>query len=146
MSTTSNQSRLYGQIIEESSDGVLFADRRGVIRVWNSGAERMFGIAAEEAIGQSLDLIIPENLRSRHWEGYFRVMESGDTKYRTGLLTSPGMRRDGSRISLEFSMSVVRDDNGEVVGCASILRDVTTRWQKEKEMRERLKSLEESGR
>jgi len=146
MSTTSNQSRLYGQIIEESSDGVLFADRRGVIRVWNSGAERMFGIAAEEAIGQSLDLIIPENLRSRHWEGYFRVMESGDTKYRTGLLTSPGMRKDGSRISLEFSMSVVRDDNGEVVGCASILRDVTTRWQKEKEMRERLKSLEESGR
>jgi len=146
MSTTSNQSRLYGQIIEESSDGVLFADRRGVIRVWNSGAERMFGIAAEEAIGQSLDLIIPENLRSRHWEGYFRVMESGDTNYRTGLLTSPGMRRDGSRISLEFSMSVVRDDNGEVVGCASILRDVTTRWQKEKEMRERLKSLEESGR
>jgi len=146
MSTTSNQSRLYGQIIEESSDGVLFADRRGVIRVWNSGAERMFGIAAEEAIGQSLDLIIPENLRSRHWEGYFRVMESGDTKYRTGLLTSPGMRRDGSRISLEFSMSVVRDDNGEVVGCASILRDVTTRWQKEKEMRERMKSLEESGR
>ena len=106
----------------------------------------MFGIAAEEAIGQSLDLIIPENLRSRHWEGYFRVMESGDTKYRTGLLTSPGMRRDGSRISLEFSMSVVRDDNGEVVGCASILRDVTTRWQKEKEMRERLKSLEESER
>ena len=106
----------------------------------------MFGIAAEEAIGQSLDLIIPENLRSHHWEGYFRVMESGDTKYRTGLLTSPGMRRDGSRISLEFSMSVVRDDNGEVVGCASILRDVTTRWQKEKEMRERLKSLEESGR
>lgn len=145
MSHTIDLSRLYGKIIEESSDAILFADRQGIIRLWNGGAERLFGFSAEEAIGQSLDLIIPENLRGRHWEGYYQVMETGETKYKTGLLSAPGVRKDGSRISLEFSMSTVRDANGGIVGCASTLRDVTARWQKEKEMRERLKMLEESG-
>jgi PAS domain S-box-containing protein len=134
---------LYARIVEESSDAVLFSDREGIIRLWNSASERMFGFSAAEAVGRSLDLIIPENLRARHWDGYYRVMETGETKYKTGLLSSPGVCKDGSRISLEFSMSIVRDESGEIAGCSSIIRDVTARWQKEKEMRERLKALEE---
>ena len=126
------------QFINDTPDAILIADSEGMIRFWNSGAEQMFGHAAAEAVGQSLDLIIPENLRGRHWEGYQRVMATGETKYKTGLLSSPGIRKDGSRISLEFSMVLLRDEAGRMQGCASIMRDVTERWKKEKELKERL--------
>ena len=130
------------QLIENTSDAILVADRQGLIRYWNIGAERMFGYSATEAVGQSLDLIIPENLRARHWQGYFRVMNTGQTKYLTEKLTSPGVRKDGSRLSLEFSMVLLRDDQGGIEGCATIMRDVTARWQKEKELKERLATCE----
>jgi PAS domain S-box-containing protein len=133
---------IYRALVDHAPDAILFADREGVIRIWNAGAEQMLGFSAGEAIGRSLDLIIPENLRGRHWDGYHRVMATGETRYTTGLLSAPGQCKDGSRVSLEFSMTVVRDETGEVIGCSAILRDVTARWQKERELRERLKSLE----
>jgi len=126
------------QFVNDAPEAILVADREGIIRFWNSGAERMFGHGAAEAVGQSLDLIIPDNLRGRHWEGYWRVMASGETKYKTGLLTSPGIRKDGVRISLEFSMVLLRDSSGGMLGCASIMRDVTERWNKEKALKEKL--------
>lgn len=134
--------RLLWQLLQDSPDAILIADRDGAIHFWNSGAERMFGHTATEALGQSLDLIIPENLRARHWQGYFRVMNTGQTKYLTEKLTSPGVRKDGSRLSLEFSMVLLRDDQGGIEGCATIMRDVTARWQKEKELKERLATCE----
>ena len=134
--------RLLWQLLQDSPDAILIADRDGAIRFWNSGAERMFGHTATEALGQSLDLIIPENLRARHWQGYFRVMNTGQTKYLTEKLTSPGVRKDGSRLSLEFSMVLLRDEQGGIEGCATIMRDVTARWQKEKELKERLATCE----
>lgn len=133
---------LLEQFVNEAPDAILVSDREGIIRFWNSGAEQMFGHTAAEAVGQSLDLIIPENLRSRHWEGYWRVMASGETKYKTGLLSSPGIRKDGTRISLEFSMTLLHGQAGDVQGCASIMRDVTARWQKEKDLKERLTACE----
>ena len=134
--------RLLWQLLQDSPDAILIADRDGAIRFWNSGAERMFGHTSAEALGQSLDLIIPENLRARHWQGYFRVMETGQTKYLTERLTSPGVRKDGSRLSLEFSMVLLRDEQGGIEGCATIMRDVTARWQKEKELKKRLATCE----
>ena len=134
--------QLLWQLLQDSPDAILIADRDGAIRFWNTGAERMFGHTAAEALGQSLDLIIPENLRARHWQGYFRVMNTGQTKYLTEKLTSPGVRKDGSRLSLEFSMVLLRDDQGGIEGCATIMRDVTARWQKEKELKERLATCE----
>ena len=134
--------KLLLQLLQDSSDAILIADRDGAIRFWNTGAERMFGHTAAEALGQSLDLIIPENLRARHWQGYFRVMQTGQTKYQTERLTSPGVRKGGSRLSLEFSMVLLRDDQGGIEGCATIMRDVTARWQKEKELKERLATCE----
>lgn len=135
--------RFLEQLINDSPDAILVSDRDGIISFWNAGAERMFGHSSADAVGQSLDLIIPENLRERHWTGYRQVMVSGETKYKTGLLSSPGIRKDGSRISLEFSMVMLRDEAGNMAGCASIMRDVTEHWKKEKELRERLKSCEE---
>ncbi|MDA8412226.1 MAG: PAS domain S-box protein [Desulfobacteraceae bacterium] len=133
---------LLKQLIDDAPDAILVSDLKGIIRFWNSGAEQMFGHTAAEAIGQSLDLIIPENLRSRHWEGYWRVMASGETKYKTGLLSSPGIRKDGSRVSLEFSMVLLHDEEGQMQGCGSVMRDVTERWKKEKELKERLNACE----
>lgn len=134
--------RFLQQMIDDAPEAMLIADREGVIRFWNNGAARMFGHSAAEAVGQSLDLIIPENLRARHWEGYWRVMASGETKYQTGLLNSPGIRKDGSRVSLEFSMVLLRDDTGSLQGCAAVMRDVSQRWQKEKELKEQLAACE----
>lgn len=133
---------LLKQLLNNAPDAILISDQRGIIRFWNSGAEQIFGHTAAEAVGQSLDLIIPENMRSRHWEGYWRVMASGETKYKTDLLSSPGIRKDGSRISLEFSMVLLRDETGAMAGCASIMRDVTERWKKEKELKDRLIACE----
>ena len=102
----------------------------------------MFGYTAAEVLGQSLDLIIPENLRGRHWDGYYRVMESGESRYRTEMLSAPALRKDGTRISTEFSMVLVKDPDGAVCGVAALIRDVSSRWQREKELKERIKELE----
>ena len=133
---------LASYIVAASSDAIMFSDRDGIIRLWNSGAEKMFGFSSAEALGQSLDLIIPENLRGRHWDGYGRVMESGTSRYSTDLLSAPALKKDGTRISTEFSMVMVKDDAGRMLGVAAIIRDVTARWQREKELKERLKALE----
>jgi len=130
------------KLVDESQDAILISDREGIIRYWNAGAERILGYSASEAVGQSLDLFIPEKLRGRHWEGYHRVMASGETKYKTGLLSSPGIRKDGSQVSLEFSMVLLKDEQGAMQGCASIMRDVTDRWLKEKELKQRLAACE----
>jgi PAS domain S-box-containing protein len=133
------------QIVQACNDAIIYSDRGGVIRFWNSGAEQMLGFSAEEAIGQSLDIFIPENQRARHWEGYFRVMETGVTRYAKELLAAPAIRKDGTRISTEFSMIIVRDAAGEIDGTAAIIRDVTARWQKEKALRVRLAELEKQN-
>src|SRR5262249_61441311 len=101
------------QIVEGTQEAIVFADRDGMIRLWNAGAEAMFGYLTEEAIGQSLDLIIPERQRGRHWEGYRKVMATGVTRYGTELLAVPAVRKDGTRISLEFTIVLLRDDMGQ---------------------------------
>ena len=124
------------RIVEEMPEAVIFADREGVILLWNRGAEVMFGYAAAEALGRSLDLIIPERHRSRHWEGYHEVMTSGVTRYGTELLAVPAVRKDGRRISIEFSIALLRGETGDVLGAAAVVRDVTARWERDKAMRE----------
>ncbi len=131
------------QIIASAPDAIIFADRDGVVRLWNSGAENMFGYSAAEALGQTLDLIIPEGLRARHWDGYRRVIETGASRYSgNDLLAVPAVRKDGGRISLEFSITLVRDAEGRVLGAGAILRDVTARWREQKALKERLAALE----
>jgi PAS domain S-box-containing protein len=102
----------------------------------------MFGYPAETALGQSLDLIVPERQRQRHWEGYRRVMATGVTRYGRELLAVPAMRQDGTRISLEFSITLLRDAQDGLIGAAAILRDVTARWEQERALRARMATLE----
>lgn len=140
--TSIDMNSLNQQIIAQAPDAILFSDRDGIIRLWNRGAERIFGFSAEQAIGQSLDLIIPEKLRVRHWEGYRKTMASGETRYGSKLLAVPALRQDGSRLSTEFSIVMLLDDDNNPLGVAAIMRDVTERHQQEKELRTRLAELE----
>lgn len=140
---TSERTALAARVIEKSTlDAVIVADRSGKVTLWNAAAEDMFGYLESEALGQSLDLIIPEKLRGRHWTGWDRVMDTGVTNYGTDPLTAPGMTRDGQRISLEFSIVLLKDANGTVEGVGAILRDVTARWEAERELRRRVRELE----
>ena len=129
-------------LVAETHDAVLFADREGIIRLWNRGAEELFGYTAAEALGQSLDLIIHERFRARHSEGYRRAMATGTTRYGRELLAVPGLRKDGGRLSLEFTLALLRDTRGTVLGAGAILRDVTARWEELRALRERLAALE----
>jgi PAS domain S-box-containing protein len=133
---------LFQRIVEDSPIAILSADREGKIRFWNAGAEALFGFRAEEALGQSLDLIIPERQRQRHWEGWEKVMATGVTRYGRDVLAVPATRKDGSRISIEFYILLLRAPAGEIVGAAAMIQDVTERWQMQKEMKARLQALE----
>jgi PAS domain S-box-containing protein len=134
--------RLASIIVEGAPDAIVFADRDGVIRLWNRGAEQLFGWSAEEAVGKSMDFIIPERLRARHWDGWGRVMETGVTRYGKETLAVPALRKDGSTISIEFTILLVRDEAGAIAGPAAIMRDVTARFTREKELRAKVKALE----
>ena len=139
---TSNLEWIYQQIVEGAQDAIIFADKEGIIRLWNSGAEAIFGYSAEEATGATLDLIVPEKLREKHWEGYRKVMATGVTKYGSDILAVPALRKDNSRISVEFTIVLLQDTAGTPQGTAAIMRNVTERWQKEKELKKRLADLE----
>ena len=136
------KTKLYQTICEESPDAIIFADRQSLIRTWNKGAELLFGYSAEEAIGQSLDLIIPENLRQRHNDGYAATMKSGHSKYGHELLSVPAVHKDGRRMFCDFSIVMVKDDEGKPLGVASIMRETSAQKAREKELRDRIKELE----
>ena len=118
---------------------MLYANGDGTITFWNAGCERIFGFSAQEALGQSLDIIIPENLRGRHWDGYAETMRTGRSRYGAGdLLSVPAIRKDGTRLSVEFSIIPIRDDAGRMRGMGAILRDVTKRFEELKALRKAL--------
>ncbi len=123
-------------LVHSMPDAVIYSDAAGVIRFWNAGAEGIFGFTAAEAIGQSLDIIIPENLRQRHWDGYEATMCTGITRYGAGdLLAVPAIRKDGSRLSTEFTIVPFKDEAGRMLGIAAIMRDVTKRFEEMRALR-----------
>jgi PAS domain S-box-containing protein len=128
-------------ILFTRSDAIVAADRDGLIRFWNPGAERLFGYSHNEVMSRSLDLIIPEQLRERHWDGYRRVMETGKSRYGQGdVLSVPAIRKDGATISVEFTV-VPLQNNGQMLGMAAIMRDVTRRFDEMRALKRRLAEL-----
>lgn len=125
-------------LLHSMPDAVVYSNAEGRIQYWNAGAERMFGCAASEALGQSLDIIIPASLRDRHWAGYDKTMQTGATRYDAGdVLAVPAMRKDGTRISVEFTITPFRDESGRMLGIAAVMRDVTARFEELKALRKR---------
>jgi PAS domain S-box-containing protein len=126
-------------ILGTASDAIIATDVDGCISFWNPGATRIFGFTSREAVGSSLDLIIPESLRRRHWTGYNRVMATGVSHYGQGeLLSVPGLTKDGRRISVEFTIVLLHDEGRKPVGSVAILRDVTKRFEEIRELRRQL--------
>jgi PAS domain S-box-containing protein len=135
--------KLYRQVVEGSPDAIIYGDADGVIRLWNAGAQAIFGYTAEEAVGKSMDIIIPERLRARHWDGYNKTMATGKSRYGSGdLLAVPAITKDGRSISIEFTIQLLTDPGGRVLGPVAVIRDVTKRFLREKEMAKKLKELE----
>jgi PAS domain S-box-containing protein len=131
-------------LVDQAPDAVIFADRNGVIRVWNAAAERIFGFPAEAALGQDLNIIIPESLRDAHWQGYDRALGAGDTKYRGQSLPTKALKADGSQFYVELSFAIVHGAGGEVIGAMAQARDITERFERDRAMRRRLREMETS--
>jgi PAS domain S-box-containing protein len=126
-------------ILTMESDAVIATDRVGTVNFWNPGATRIFGFTADEAIGQSLDLIIPPNLRARHWDGFNRVMTTGESHYGHGdLLSVPAQTKSGQRISVEFTIAMLKDGDGRPAGTVAILRDVSKRFEEVRALKRQL--------
>src|SRR5262249_45967918 len=134
-----DKSVLADALLQSAGDAVVATDRDGIIMLWNAGATRIFGHSDAEAVGQSLDLIIPENQRARHWAGYTEVMRTGKSRYSEGaMLAVPALRKDGKRISLEFTIVPLKDATGAMQGMVAVLRDVTARFEELRDLRKRV--------
>lgn len=132
-------------LVQSLGDGAVISDAKGIITYWNPSAERIFGFSAHEALGASLDLIIPERLRQRHNEGYDHSMQTGTTQYGDKLLTVPAIHKSGRPLSIAFTVSMIIDPDGKVVGVAAIIRDDTSRFNEQRMLRKRIAELEASS-
>jgi PAS domain S-box-containing protein len=131
------------RILDGSPDAILVCDPAGTVRYWNAAAERVFGFGATEALGLSLDLIIPERLRARHWAGWEATMSTGVTRYGEGhLLAVPALHKDGRQVSIEFSVQLVKDAHGQIEWVVAVIRDVTERFHREKDLRAQLSAVQ----
>ncbi|HTC10757.1 MAG TPA: PAS domain-containing protein [Acetobacteraceae bacterium] len=132
-------------LVAKMADALVYADADGTIRVWNDGATRVFGHVAAEAIGQSLDLIIPTGLRARHWQGYRETVRTGQTRYGGGqVLSVPALRKDGTRVSVEFTVVPFTDTTGQMTGIAAIMRDTSRTFEELRALRKELAARREA--
>ena len=130
------------QLVQVAGDAVIAANADGKIILWNPAAERIFGYTGGEALGQSLDLIIPERLRDRHWTGYGQVMRTGETRYGTEVLRVPAAHKDGRTLSIAFTVALLSGPDRQIQAIVAIIRDETQRWNEERALRRRIAELE----
>ena len=127
--------------IKAAGDAIIAVGKDGKIILWNPAAQRVFGFTAADALGQSLDLIIPERFRERHWNGFHQVMLTGQTHYGADVLRVPALHKDGRALSIAFTVALV-DSNNDSRTIVAIVRDETQRWNEERELRRRLAEFE----
>jgi PAS domain S-box-containing protein len=135
---------MYERIIRQAADAIVLAGADGKVILWNPGAERMFGFTEKEALGQSLDFIIPEKYRERHWVGFREVMRTGKTHYGDQVLRVPALRKDGSRFSIAFTVGLLTRTDGQVEAIFAVMRDDTEAFNTQKALRDRVKELEQA--
>ena len=142
MTTFQTSPELASWLIEQSPDAMIYSDIQGRVRVWNAAASKMFGFSAEQAIGQSLDIIIPEKLRKAHWRGFDAAIAAGVTKHSGKPMPTKALRADGSEFYTEMGFALIFNNQGEVVGTVAQARDITERFEKGRAERQRLQELE----
>jgi len=135
---------LFQAIVQQAPDAIIFADRGGAIRIWNRGAETVFGYAAAEVLGKSLEIIIPERLRDAHWEGFRQAIDTGQTKYGRRVLTTRSVHKNGSKLYVDLSFGLVKDEAGAVTGAMAIGRDGTARYLSDGALQARVAELEKT--
>ncbi len=127
---------------EQAPDAIIFADRNGIIRAWNAAAAAIFGFSPGEAIGRDLDIIIPEGFRDAHWKGFERALAAGDTKYRGQSLPTRALHASGREFYVELTFAMIHDASGAVIGALAHARDITERFEHDRQQRRRLRELE----
>ena len=132
----------FQQLLHALGDGVIVCDAAGAITFWNAAATRIFGFTESEAIGQSLDLIVPQRQRQRHWDGYYKTMATGETRYGNDVLRVPAIHKDDKPLSIAFTVALLHAPDGEVSSIVALVRDETERWGEERKLRARLAQLE----
>lgn len=130
------------QLVEVIGDAVVVADTSGAINLWNPAAERLFGFTQAEALGGSLDLIIPERLRERHWAGFRKTMASGETRYAHDVLSVPAVHKDGRTLSIAFTVGLIYGPQREVTGIVAVIRDETQSFTEKRALLKRLAECE----
>ena len=130
------------QLVSVIGDAVVVSDAGGSITLWNPAAQRMFGFTEQEALGQSLDLIIPQRLQQRHWDGYRKTMETGQTRYGNDVLKVPAVHKDGRALSIAFTVALLHSAEGKLTGIVAVIRDETSRFQEDRNLRKRIAGLE----
>lgn len=139
--TTLTREDIATGVLDSAANAIVVSDPAGNIVLWNAGAERVFGFTEDEALGKSLDIIIPEPLRARHWEGYRQTMQTGTSRYGAGdVLAVPGLHKDGHRISVEFTITLLGGGGGDIRGMVALMTDVTKRFEELKALRKKLSS------
>ena len=132
----------FRQLLDAVGDAVIAADASGAIVFWNPAATRLFGYAQNEAMGQSLDLITPQRHQKRHWDGYYKTMQTGQTKYGHDVLKVPAVHKDGHALSIAFTVALLHSPDQKVSSIVAVIRDETARFAEERNLRKRLTELE----
>jgi PAS domain S-box-containing protein len=130
------------QLVDCVGDAVIVSDVNEKIILWNAAATRIFGFSEEEALGNTLDLIVPERQRPRHSEGYAKSMQTGTTRYGSSLLKVPAKHKDGRSLSIAFTVGMLFDENHQAYGVAAVIRDETERFAEERALKKQLLDLE----
>ncbi|KDR37511.1 PAS domain S-box protein [Caballeronia glathei] len=132
----------FEQLVDAIGDAIVISDANGAITLWNPAAERMFGFTEDEALGKSLDIIIPERLRGRHWSGYQKTMDTGVTRYGHDVLRVPAIHKDGRSMSIAFTVALLHAPDKSISGIVAVIRDETERFAEDRNLRKRLAELE----
>ena len=132
----------FRELVGAIGDAVIASDPGGAITLWNPAAEHMFGHTQAEAMGKSLDLIIPQRQQQRHWEGYEKTMATGQTKYGNDVLRVPAVHKDGHTLSIAFTVALLHAADGKVSAIVAVVRDESSRFAEERGLRKRLMELE----
>ena len=132
----------FRELVNAVGDAVIAADASGAIIFWNPAAARLFGYTREEAMGQSLNLITPQRYQKRHWDGYHRTMQTGQTKYGHDVLKVPAVHKDGHALSIAFTVALLHSADKKVSSIVAVIRDETDRFAEERNLRKQLTELE----
>ena len=130
------------QLVESIGDAVIASDPSGAINLWNPSATRMFGFTEAEALGKSLDIIIPQRQQQRHWDGYHKTMETGITKYGNDVLRVPAVHKDGHTLSIAFTVAMLHTPDGKISAIVAVVRDESARFAEDRALKKRLTELE----